>query len=180
MVVVDRMTKLRHYIPCHAGEGNLDPEHVAKLFLRHIWKHHGLPDSIVSDRGSVFVSYLWNSLCKLLGIKQKLSTAFHPESDGQTEAANKEMERYLRTYIDHLQQNWTEWLPMAEYSANALQTEATGLSPFFLNAGQDPKMDFDLDALRVPESTNERLQQAQARGIAERMRDIWELARNAM
>jgi hypothetical protein len=58
IVVVDRIIKLRYYIPCHAGEGNLNSEHVIKLFLRHIWKHHGLPDSIVSDRGSVFVSYL--------------------------------------------------------------------------------------------------------------------------
>jgi transposase InsO family protein len=91
MVVVDRITKLRHYIPCHAEEGNLDLKNVIKLFLRYIWKHHGLPDSIISDRGSVFISYLWSSLCKLLGIKQRLSTAFHPESDGQTEAANKEI-----------------------------------------------------------------------------------------
>jgi hypothetical protein len=82
MVIVDRITKLRHYISCHAGEGNLDPEHVIKLFLRYIWKHHGLLNLIIFNRGSVFISYLWSSLCKLLGIKQKLSTVFHPESDG--------------------------------------------------------------------------------------------------
>jgi transposase InsO family protein len=102
MVVVDRITKLRYYIPCHAEKGNLNFKHVIKLFLRYIWKHHGLPNLIVSDRGSMFVSYLWNSLCKLLGIKQKLSTAFHLKNDGQIKAANKEIERYLRTYIDHL------------------------------------------------------------------------------
>ena len=177
MVVVDRLTKLRHYIPCHAGEGDLNPESAARLFLRHVWKHHGLPDSIVSDRGSVFISYFWASLCTLLGINRKLSTAFHPETDGQTEAANKEMERYLRTYVDYQQQDWSEWLPQAEFAANALYTEATGLSPFFANTGQEPKMDFDLDELQPPQSTNERLQQAQARSVVDRMRAIWEFAR---
>lgn len=177
MVVIDRLTKLRHYIPCYAGEGNLDPEMTARLFLRHVWKHHGLPESVVSDRGSVFVSYFWSSLCKLLGIARKPSTAFHPETDGQTEAANKEMERYLRTYVEYQQQDWSEWLPLAEFAANALQTEATGLSPFFLNTGKEPRMDFDLDDLQPPQSTNERLQQAQARTIAGRMRAIWEFAR---
>jgi transposase InsO family protein len=148
---------MRHFIPCYAGEGNLNPDHVARLFLRYVWKHYDLPDLIVSDRGSVFVLYFWNSLCKLLGIAQKLSTAFYPESDGQTEATNKEMKRYIRIYVDYPQQNWAECLPMAEYFANAFQTEATGQSSFFLNLGQEPKMDFDLDELPAPEFTNERL-----------------------
>jgi hypothetical protein len=102
MVIVNRITKLRYYIPYHAGEGNLDFKHVIKLFLRYIWKYHGLPNLIISNRGSVFILYLWGNLYTLLGIKQKLSTAFHPESDGQTKAANKEIKWYLRIYIDHL------------------------------------------------------------------------------
>ena len=87
------------------------------------------------------------------------------------------MERYLRTYVDYQQQDWSEWLPLAEFAANALQTEATDLSPFFLNAGQEPKMDFDLNELQPPQSANERLQQIQARTVADRMRAIWEFAR---
>jgi hypothetical protein len=82
MVIVDRMTKMRHFIPYYAGESNLNPNHVARLFLRHVWKHYALPDSIISDKGSIFLLYFWNSLYKLLGIAQKLSTAFYLESDG--------------------------------------------------------------------------------------------------
>jgi transposase InsO family protein len=178
MVVIDRLTKLRHLIPCFAGNGNLNPETTARLFLRHVWKHHGLPDSIVSDRGSVFVSYFWTNLCKMLGISQKPSTAFHPQTDGQTEAANKEAERYLRTYVDYHQQDWVEWLPLAEFAANAMRTESTEQSPFFLTTGQDPKMDFDVDGLQEPQSTNERLQQDQARVMATRMQAIWDFARD--
>ena len=81
MVVIDRLTKMRHYIACYAGNDTLNAEEMANLFLQHVWKLHGLPNSIVSDRGSTFVSYFWLSLCKLLGIEQKLSIAFHPQSD---------------------------------------------------------------------------------------------------
>jgi transposase InsO family protein len=101
MIVINRLTKLRYYIPYYAGEDNLNSEQIARLFLYHVWKHYGLPESIISDRGSVFISYFWSSLCKLLGIARKPSTAFYPEIDGQIEAANKEIERYLRTYVDY-------------------------------------------------------------------------------
>jgi len=90
----------------------------------------------------------------MLGISQKPSTAFHPQTDGQTEAANKEMERYLRTYVDYHQQDWVEWLPLAEFAANAMRTEATEHSPFFLTTGQDPKMDFDVDGLQEPQCSS--------------------------
>jgi hypothetical protein len=114
----------------------------------------------------------------MLGISQKPSTAFHPQTDGQTEAANKEAERYLRTYVDYHQQDWVEWLPLAEFAANAMRTESTERSPFFLTTGQDPKMDFDVDGLQEPQSTNERIQQDQARAMATRMQAIWDFARD--
>jgi len=106
LVVTYRLTKERHYIPCFAGDEGTTAESTAQLLLRHVWKHHGLPTTIVSNRGPQFVLEVWKSLCKTLQITIKLSTAFHPKTDGQTERANAEMERYLRAYINYLQNNW--------------------------------------------------------------------------
>ena len=143
MVVVDRLTKRRHYIPCTAGQGELDSQQMAELFLDRIWKLHGLFASIVSDRGSVFIAHFWRHLCRLLKISRKLSTAYHPQTDGQTESVNKEMERHLRLYVDHEQTDWADKLPLAEFAANYHQFEATGMSPFEADLGWQPRMDFD-------------------------------------
>jgi hypothetical protein len=89
LVVVDRLTKMPHFIPCH---DTCTAENVAFLFWDPIWRLHGLPESIVSASGSIFVSELWRNLCKELGIHSKLSRAFHPETDGQTERTNKVLE----------------------------------------------------------------------------------------
>jgi hypothetical protein len=80
MVVTDRLSKQRHFIGC----GSMEAKYTARMFLYHVWKHHGLPKTIVSDRGTQFVSRLWQRLCQRLGISTKLSTAYHPETDGQS------------------------------------------------------------------------------------------------
>ena len=103
LMVVDRLSKERHYIPCTKEDNGTNAEATAAMFLRHVWCYHGLPISLTSDRGPQFASKMWDSLCKLLGIKAKLSTAWHPETDGQSEIANQEMERYLRSYVNHFQ-----------------------------------------------------------------------------
>src|SRR5207302_5145348 len=95
-VVVDRLTKMRHFVPCRT---TTSAEDLAELFLTNIWRLHGLPDGIVSDRGPQFASSFWKLLCSKLGIQPRLSTAFHPETDGQTERMNAIMEQYLRSYI---------------------------------------------------------------------------------
>ena len=101
MVVVDRLTKLRHYISCTAKEtenGTSAPA-MAQLFLDHVFRLHGLPETIVSDRGPLFIYTLWEHLTTSLGIKCKLSTAYHPQTDRQTERANQNLENYLRRYV---------------------------------------------------------------------------------
>jgi transposase InsO family protein len=98
MVVVDRFSKQAHYIPCRS----ITAQVVADLFYREIFKHHGLPRSIVSDRGTQFVSYFWLVLYRRIDIKAVLSMAYHPKIDGQTERINTRMETYLRTYIFYL------------------------------------------------------------------------------
>src|SRR5204863_272426 len=114
-VVIDRLTKLRHFIPCR---DSVYAEALAPMFVQHVWRHHGLPATIVSDRGPQFASEFWGHLCKQLGIERKMSTAFHPQTDRQTERANGVMEQYLRCYVNFTQDNWTYWLPAVEFAAN--------------------------------------------------------------
>ena len=86
----------------------------------------------------------WQPLCGRLGIDNRLSTAFHPETDGQTERANAVMEQYLRAHVSYLQDDWSKWLPLAEFVANNQASETTGVSPFFGRYGQDPRWQCDL------------------------------------
>ena len=142
LVVIDRLTKMRHLIACRE---QLTATDLANLFIENIWRLHGLPNTIISDRGSVFASEFWKQVCKRLGIDPRLSTAFHPETDGQTERANGPFEAYLRAYINYLQDDWHKFLPLAEFVSNNSVSESTKVTPFFANAGQDPKIFFDLN-----------------------------------
>ena len=120
-------------------------DNLADLFLHNIWKHHGLPSTVISDRGPQFASRFWKALCECFGIERRLSTGFHPQTDGQTERFNATMEEYLLLYINHHQDDWTDWLPLCEVAANNAVSETTQFTPFFANFGRDPRMNFDLD-----------------------------------
>ncbi|KAG0161705.1 hypothetical protein PDIDSM_4973 [Penicillium digitatum] len=135
LVVVDRLTKMKHFIHC---KGTCKAEEVARLYTRHVWKLHGLPNTVVSDRGPQFVAQFWKHLTKRLRITNLLSTAYHPETDGQTERANAVLEQYLRAYVSYLQDDWSEWLPLAEFTANSHYPESTRVSPFYANYGFHP------------------------------------------
>ena len=140
LVVVDRLTKMRHFTPCQTS---CDAEGVARLYIRYIWKLHGLPRTIVSDRGPQFVATFWKHLTRRLDIKNLLSTAYYPETDGQTERMNAILEQYLRAYVAYLQDDWVDWLPLAEFASNSVRSEATGISPFFANYRFHPRMGFE-------------------------------------
>ena len=99
-VVVDRLTKQRHFVPC---QSTVDAKDLVELFVARILPHHGLPNTIISDRGPQFVSEFWNILTRSLRITALLSTAFHPQTDGQTERLNAVMEQHLRAYVSYLQ-----------------------------------------------------------------------------
>jgi len=98
LVVVDRLTKMVHFIPTIE---KMSAEGLARLFRDNVWKLHSLPESIISDRGPQFTAGLIWELNKILGIKSKLSTVFYPQTDGQRERVNQELEQYLRMFIDH-------------------------------------------------------------------------------
>ena len=172
LVVVDRLTKYRVLIPCSVMTA---PE-VAKLFLRHVWVHYGLPETIVSDRGTQFVSAFWQELCTQLSIKALLSTASHPQTDGQTENANAVMEQVLRAYTNYLQTDWVRWLATAQFAANNTVSESTKVTPFVANYGQNPRMGFE-----QPTGTQRppalRLQAQEANRFVEQMKDITEFVR---
>lgn len=108
--------------------------------MEHVWRDKGLPDSIVSDRGSLFTSKFWSALCFHLKIKQRLSTAFHPQTDGQTERQNQTLEQYLRGYGNYQQDDWVEWLAIAEFAHNNSVHSSTGETPFYLAYGFHPSM----------------------------------------
>jgi len=116
---------------------------LARLFRDNVWKLHGLPESIISDRGPQFVAGSMRELNEMLWIKSKLSTVFYPQTDGQTERVNQALEQYLRIFIDHRQEQWPEWLGTAEFAYNNKAHSSTRTSPFKANYGQDPRMGFE-------------------------------------
>ena len=137
LVIVDRLTKMVHYEPVKV---TIDATGLAEVIIDVLVRHHGLPNSIVSDRGSLFTSKFWSSLCYFLGIKWRLSTAFHPQTDGQTKCQNSMMETYLRAFINFKQNNWTKLLLMAEFTYNNAKNASTGHTPFELNCSYYPQI----------------------------------------
>jgi len=103
--VVDRLTKIVHFIPTTE---KISAEGLARLFRDNIWKLHRLPESIILDRGPQFVAELIRELNRISGIKSKMSTVFHSQTDGQTKRVNQELEQYLRMFIDHRQEQWPD------------------------------------------------------------------------
>ena len=106
-----------------------------------MYKYHGLPDDIISDRGTQFTSKFWQSLFKILLVEIKLSSAYHPQTDGQTERVNQVLEQYLRCSINYHQDNWVDLLPLAEFAYNNTIQDSTKQTPFFANYGHHPMFD---------------------------------------
>jgi hypothetical protein len=137
-VIVDRLTKMAHFIPLKSGSQSPVTE-LAKAFAKEVWRLHGLPSEILSDRDTQFTSGFWTELMVHLDIKLKLSTAFRPQTDGQTEIVNQVLEQYLRHFCNYQQDDWVELLPFAEYAHNTAVSEATKTSPFYANYGYQPE-----------------------------------------
>jgi hypothetical protein len=115
MVVVDWLTKTMVAIPTTS---TITTDEVARLFRNNVWSWYGLPKTIISDRGPQFVSQFMRDLLKLLGIKGNPSMAYHLQTDRQTERMNQELEQYLRIYVNYQQDDWSEWLSLAEFTYN--------------------------------------------------------------
>jgi len=168
MVVVDRFTKMAHFVGL---KENATAKDVAIGFLREVWKLHGLPSEIVSDMDAKFAGEFWESLCLLLGIKRKMSTAYHPQTDGQTERTNQVLEGYLRSFVNYDQDDWYQLLPLAEHAYNNSATSAHGMSPFFANYGFHPQTEW----IKEREARN-----PGATAYAHWMKEIHEMAKTAL
>jgi hypothetical protein len=127
---------MRHFIPV----STVNSDEVVDGFIQYIYRIHGCPDSIVSDRGSAFVSWFWRRLSERLKVTLHPSSAHQPETDGQTEIVNAALGQYLRAFVKFTQDDWVDWLPLAEFAQNNQMSETTGVSPFFANYGFHPRL----------------------------------------
>ena len=113
--IFERLTKFAHFFSISS---DYSAAQVAELFFREVFRLHGLPKTIVSDRDSRFMGAFWQELFRLVGAELATSTSYHPQSDGQTEIVNKWIERYLRNYVVGQQRTWIKWLHLGEYCYN--------------------------------------------------------------
>jgi len=141
LVVVDRFIKMAHFIPIKKK----DSPTVAQAYLENVWKYHGFPEDVVSDRDSTFTGSFFTDLYNYWGIKRSMSTAYHPQTDGQTERINQVIEAYLRSYCNYEQNDWASMLAMAEYAYNNSKHALTKISPFYANYGFEPRTTWPTD-----------------------------------
>lgn len=136
LVVVDSFTKYAHFLPL------LHPftaASVVMVFLNQVYRLHGLPSAIISDRDKIFTSQFWKELFRLADVSLQLSSSYHPQSDGQTERLNQTMETFLRCFVNACPAKWSSWLALAEFWYNASPHSAIGLSPFEALYGYPPR-----------------------------------------
>src|SRR6266581_4674769 len=169
MVAVNSVGKRSHFIETVT---TVTAAGAANLYLRNVWKLHGLPWKVVSDRGPQFVALFMKELYRLLGIEAASSTAYHPQTNGQTEWVNQELEQYLHLFVGERQDDWHPLLPLAEFSYNNHIHSSTQQTPFLLDTGRHPRMGFEPHQLpsRV-EAVNE---------FMDRMRNTLEEAKSAL
>lgn len=140
------MSKYGHFLPLREY---FNSQTVADLFIHHVAKLHGIPKSIISDCDKIFTSCFWQHLFHSMGTKLALSTTYHPQTDGQTEALNKCLEQYLRCFSFDQLHRWSKLLPWAEFWYNIITHTSTGMSPFKILYGRDPSS-------LIPYSTQDR------------------------
>jgi len=168
LVVCDRLSKMTHFVTTMEGTS---AEGLARLFQDNVWKLHGLPESIVSDRGPQFAAELMKELNKMLRIETRLATAFHPHMDGQMEQMNQELEQYLRFFVKYRQKDWPEWLVLAEFAVNNKAHTATKVLLFIANYRRELRIGGDIRKKGKVESVIE---------FVERMKKVHEEARAAL
>lgn len=168
LTVVDRFSKMAHFVPLPKLPS---AKETAQLVLHHVFRLHGLPRDVVTDRGPQFASEFWREFCRLLGATASLTSGYHPQSNGQSERTNLELEKGLRCMASSNPRSWADQLLWVEYAHNALVCSATGMSPFQCVYGYQPP----LFSSQEPEATC-----PTARAYVRRCRRTWARARNTL
>ena len=159
-------TKAVIFIPCRE---EISAEETAALFLQHVVVRFGLPSKMISDRDPRFASKFTRELCKLMGITQNISTAYHPRTDGQSERNNQWVEQYMREYVREHQDDWVPYIPLAEFAHNNWHSKMTRESPFFLLMGYNPRADWIDRPSPIPQVTLRAEQFKEARKRAQEL-----------
>jgi hypothetical protein len=135
-LVVDRFSKMAHFIPCQKTS---DAMHVANLFFKEVVRLHGLPRSIVLDKDTKFVGHFWRTLWKKMGTNFSFNSAYHPQTDGQTEVVNRTLGNLLRSLVIEHHNQWDQIFPQVEFAYNDSPNKSTGRSPFQILYGMQPR-----------------------------------------
>ena len=175
MMIICRMLKIRHLISCFVDDKDTFFDKIARLLIRYVWKLHEFSKTIISDRDSQFISILWKILCKILEIKAKLSTAFHFETDDQSEQVNQNMKRFLKIYVNYQQDNWMRWLLMTEFFVNTCMSSFIDIISFLANYDFNSRINFDFIDTKS-ETTWERIEKRKTKNISDKMKKIWKFA----
>lgn len=148
---VDRLSKQVHFA---ATTKKVDAPELATIFRQTVYKYHGMPKAIITDRDERFLSRFWQALFAVVGTELKYSTAYHPQTDGQSERANRTLEEYLRHFVSPRQDDWDDHLDLAEFAINNSINPSTGYTPFYMTYGQNPRTALDLtsDEAMVPKA----------------------------
>ena len=174
LVVVDRYTKVAVYIPTVK---TCDAVTLAGLFLEKVVRLYGVPVGIVSDRGGQFTSKFWSALCFYLRVERRLSTAFHPQTDGQTERQNQTVEHYLRCYCNYRQDDWCSKLALAEFTYNNSVHATTQVTPYYALYGFQPEIRINPERDNLPEVPGAKLRVKQIEDERAALSERW---RNAV
>lgn len=167
--VIHLFSKQEHFVPC---KGLPSARRLAKLFVQHIYRLHGVPKRIISDRGPQFTARFWKLFLRQIGTDQGLSSAFHPSTNGAAERANAMVERYLRSYVSYQQDDWYDLLPFVESAYNNTVHSSTGYTPFRVVSGKDfpaiPELDIQTQTPHTPA------------GWTEKINRVWPHIKNAL
>lgn len=178
LVIVDRLSKRYVSLPT---KKTATAKTAADLYYRYIWRFRGAPVTITSDRGPQFISSFTDEIAKRAGVKIKLSTSEHSQTNGQTEIINQIIDQRLRPFVNHFQDNWSELLPALEAAHAAIPHASTGLSPHMVDYGYEPRLDFDWrDAEYKPKTVREKLSRDEAKAQTHRIQEAVEWARKQM
>ena len=140
LVIIDRLGKDSITIPCYK---TINARGLATLFINWVYRFGHTPETIISDRGPQFISSFWQAFCQIIGVKIKLSTAYHKETDGQTEIMNRYIDQRLRLFVTYYQDNWSELIPMMDRAQMTLPHSTIGMAPYQLKFGSVPRNSWD-------------------------------------